>query len=93
MSLYDSTVPLRVDRRSGPLDLSEDRRIGFKLTPSVSHLNRALDLRSDGREKDRGRAHQKKVDDEVLAYWIFTARVFWRVSMAMEYSTASRSRR
>jgi hypothetical protein len=61
-------VPLRADRRSGPLDLSEDRRTGFKLTPSVSHLNRALDLRYDGRENDRGRAHRKKVDGEVLAY-------------------------
>jgi hypothetical protein len=93
VSLYDSMVPLRTDRRSGQLDLSEDQCTGFKLTHSVSHLNRALDLRSDGREKDRGRAHRKKVNGEVLAYWIFTARVFWRVSTVMEYSTASRSLR
>jgi hypothetical protein len=54
LALSDSTVPLRADRHSGLLVLSDDRRTGFKLTPLVSHLNRALDLRSDGQEKIGG---------------------------------------
>jgi hypothetical protein len=76
LALSDSMVPLHADRCSGPLDLSEDRCTGFKVTPSVSHRNRALDLRSDGREKDRGRAHREKVDGEGLAALEITARWF-----------------
>jgi hypothetical protein len=93
LALSDSMVPLRVDHRSGPLDLSEDRRTGLKLTPSVSHLNRALDLRSDGREKDRGRAHREKVDGEGLAALEIKARWFRSSSMAMVYMTVFRELR
>jgi hypothetical protein len=38
VSLYDSMVPLRADRRSGPLDLSNEEGPRSKVTVHVSGL-------------------------------------------------------
>jgi hypothetical protein len=55
----DWMVPFRADRERAPLDLKGNMRLRSIITDSVSDLFRALDLRSDGSEEDRGSSPEK----------------------------------